>query len=196
MSARRRQASGSGFPCVRCGTRLHRELGNPRTIRCPLCRFRMYDYPRACAGVIVLKGDRVLVLRRDHPPKRGWLDTPGGFIDAGESIERAARRELLEETGLRVGQLEWLGYYWDRYYLRGFGYFPTMNFSFLARWKSGTPRAADDAASVEWIPIASLGRARSRLAFAHMTAVIRDVRRWLRGAARERPETLRSARDR
>ncbi len=182
MTTRRRASvsRSSGFPCARCGTRLLRELGDPRKIRCPVCRYRMYDYPRPCAGIIVLRDDRVLVLRRDHPPKRGWIDTPGGFIDAGESIESAARRELLEETGLRVGRLAWLGYYWDRYYLRGFGYFPTMNFYFLARWRSGEPRAADDAASVEWAPLERLGRAGGRMAFRHMTRVIRDVRRRVR----------------
>lgn len=98
-------------------------------------------------------------------------------MDAGESIEAAARRELREETGLRVGRLEWLGFYWDRYYLRGFGYFPTMNFYYLARWRSGTPRAADDAASAQWMPVARLGRSGARFAWAHMRMLVRDVRR-------------------
>jgi len=137
----------------------------------------MFDYPRVCAGMIVLRGDDVLVLRRGDPPRRGYLDTPGGFIDPGESIDRAARRELLEETGLRVGRLEWLGFYWDRYYLKGFGYFPTMNFYYVARWKGGTPRAADDAASVDWVPLARLTRRPDRFAWKHMARVIRDVKR-------------------
>jgi len=186
MTARRRGSSAGSlrFPCVRCGTLLRREPGHPPRIRCPVCRYRMYDYPRPCAGIIVLKGDRVLVLRRGHPPKRGWLDTPGGFIDAGESIDGAARRELREETGLVVGRLEWIGYYWDRYYLKGFGYIPTLNFYFLARWRSGEPRAADDAASVEWASIEDLGRRGARMAFRHMTRVIRDVQAQLNGGVR------------
>jgi len=134
--------------------------------------------------MIVLRGRDVLVLRRGDPPKRGFLDTPGGFIDAGESIEGAARRELLEETGLRVGRLERLGCYWDRYYLKGFGYLPTMNFYYLARWRSGTPRAADDAASVEWVPLSRLSRSSNRLAWKHMARVIRDAGRRVRGGAR------------
>src|SRR2546422_1990412 len=144
----------TAFPCARCGAPLRRarplrgaRQSGPPEIRCPRCRFLMFDYPRPCAGMLVLKGRSLLVLRRGHHPRRGYLDTPGGFIDAGEDIEEAARRELLEETGLNVGRLQWFGFYWDRYFLRGFGYFPTMNFYCLARWRSGEPKAADDAAS-------------------------------------------------
>jgi len=171
------------FPCARCGLALRRQqpVGprgrRPLEIRCPRCRYLIYDYPRPCAGLLVVKDGSVLVLRRGHAPRRGCLDTPGGFIDAGEGMEEAARRELLEETGLEVGRCEWLGFYWDRYYLRGFGYFPTMNFYYLARWRSGEPRASDDAASVEWMPITRLGRTGARLAWRHMGELFRDLRR-------------------
>lgn len=124
-----------------------------------------------------MKGDDVLVLRRGDPPRKGWLDTPGGFIDANESIEGAARRELKEETGLTVGRVESLGMYWDRYHLRGFGYIPTMNFYFLASWRSGVPAPGDDAASAEWMPLSKLGRAGARLAWRHMGRVLSEVRR-------------------
>ncbi len=134
----------------------------------------MFDYPRPCAGVLVLRGPEVLMLRRAHPPRIGWVDIPGGFMDAGESIESAARRELKEETGLRVGKLHPMGFYWDRYYLRGFGYFPTMNFYYWARYRGGQPRAADDAASAEWVDPAGVG---TRLAWKHMKSVLRDLER-------------------
>ena len=179
------------FPCVRCGTPITREAGRPDRLQCPVCRYRIYDYPRPCAGIIVLRGDSVLVLRRGHAPKRGWLDTPGGFIDAGESIEAAARRELREETGLAAGRMEWLGFYWDRYFLKGFGFFPTMNFYYVTRWRRGVPRAGDDAASAEWVPMDRLGRSRDRFAWRHMAQVLGDVKRgaWGRRAATPAPVT-------
>ena len=140
----------------------------------------IYDYPRPCAGMIVMKDGAVLVLRRGDPPRRGRLDTPGGFIDAGEGIEQAARRELKEETGLTVGRAEPLGMFWDRYHLLGFGYIPTMNFYYLARWRSGTPIAADDAASVEWMPLDRLVHVERRLAWKHMAELLRALKRRLR----------------
>jgi len=167
--------------CLRCGRAISRSRrGRPAGVLkvvCPRCRYLMYDYPRPCAGMVVVKGDAVLMLRRGHAPKRGCLDVPGGFMEAEEGIEAAARRELKEETGLRVGPVEWLGFYWDRYYLRGFGYFPTMNFYYLARWRRGEPRAADDAASAEWISIARLGGRDPRYAWKHMGRVFADVKR-------------------
>jgi 8-oxo-dGTP diphosphatase len=168
----------STIPCARCGRPIRRtQREDPRKLRCPRCRYLLYDYPRIAAGMIVVKRGAVLLLRRAHTPRRGCLDIPGGFVDAGETIEGAARRELREETGLAVGRIRPLGFYWDRYFIRGFGYFPTMNFYYLARWRSGTPRAADDAASSEWVPISKLGRTGARLAWKHMTQVFREVRR-------------------
>jgi ADP-ribose pyrophosphatase YjhB (NUDIX family) len=180
VSASRAKTSGPSFPCARCGKPLRRTSGErPRRIACSHCRYLIYDYPRPCAGMLVVKGDDVLLLRRAHPPRKGWVDVPGGFMDANEDIAEAARRELKEETGLTVGRVEPLGFYWDRYYLEGFGYFPTMNFYFLARWRGGEPRAADDAASTEWVPLRGLGGAGARYAFQHMRLVFRDLRRRL-----------------
>ena len=170
--------SGPAFPCARCGRPLRRTSGErPRKITCARCGFLIYDYPRSCAGLVVIKGDAVLLLRRAHLPRRGCFDVPGGFMEAGESVERAARRELEEETGLTVGRVELLGTYWDRYHLRGFGWIPTMNTYFLGRWRRGVPRAADDAAAAEWVPLARLGSREARYAWQHMTALFRDVRR-------------------
>jgi len=138
----------------------------------------IYDYPRSASGMLVVKGDQVLLLERAHPPREGYLDSPGGFIEAGEMPEAAAHRELREETGLRVRDAAWLGFYWDTYFIRGFGRFPVMNFYYAARWRGGEPRPADDAASAAWVPIRSLERLRRRFAWAHMAAMLRDLARW------------------
>jgi len=178
------EGGGPSFPCARCGRPLRRAAGErPPKIRCPRCRYLIYDYPRPCAGLVVVRDGTVLLLRRRHPPRRGFLDVPGGFMDAGESIEGAARRELREETGLELGRVEPLGFYWDRYFLKGFGWLPTMNFYFIGRWRRGEARAADDAASAEWVPLAQLGGRRARYAWRHMGPLFRDMKRRV-GAAR------------
>lgn len=181
----------SGFPCARCGrtlTRLRATARRPVAIRCPRCRFLMYDYPRPACGVLVVRDDTVLLLRRADPPRIGRIDIPGGFLESGEGFEQAARRELREETGLTVGALAFLGLYWDDYLLKGFGRFPTMNLYFAATHRSGTPVAADDAASADWVPLSRLAALRRHFAWAHMPRVLADLRRWRAG--RHRPPAL------
>jgi 8-oxo-dGTP diphosphatase len=157
--------------------RSSRRAGAPRhlQIACPRCRYKLYEYPRLCVGFLVTRGDEVLVLTRGHQPRRGYLDLPGGFLEEGEDFERAARRELFEETALRVGRAELLGTYWDRYALPGFGSFPTLNYYYVASWRSGSPRAGDDAAHAEWVPIARVRRRAPRFAWRHMRRVLSDL---------------------
>ena len=171
------------FPCAVCGRAVTRRAATatrPKHITCPRCRYMIYDYPRSAAGMLVVRRGDVLLLERAHAPRIGYLDIPGGFIEACEEIEGAARRELKEETGLTLGRVDWLGFYWDTYAIKGFGRFPVMNFYFAGRWRSGEPKAADDAASAAWVPIRSLAGLRKRFAWAHMSPLLEDLARWAR----------------
>jgi len=98
--------------------------------------------------VVVDAKRRVLLVRRGHPPFKGKYGLPGGFVDVGETVEDACRRELKEETGVKAGRLELLGVYSDpKRDPRGH----TCSVVFLTRVARATPRAGDDAAAAEWV---------------------------------------------
>lgn len=114
--------------------------------------------------VVVDAEGRILLIRRGHPPFKGQYALPGGFVDRGETVEEAARRELFEETGVRVRRISLVGVYSkpDRD-PRGH----TCSVAFLARVRGGRAKAGDDAAAAEWV---SVGK-RTRLAFDHRRIV-------------------------
>ena len=122
--------------------------------------------------VVVDARNRVLVIRRGHPPFKGMHALPGGFVEVGETLEDACRRELMEETGVKAGKLQLLGVYSDP------GRDPrghTCAVAFLARISSAKARAGDDAAAVEWIDDWS----KITLAFDH-GKILADARRAIR----------------
>ncbi len=98
--------------------------------------------------VVVDPGLGVLMVRRKNPPFKGELALPGGFVDIGETVEEAAKRELMEETGLEATTLRLVGVYSkpDRD-PRGH----TCSVAFLADVRNKDAKAGDDAAAVAWV---------------------------------------------
>ncbi|MEZ5924758.1 MAG: NUDIX hydrolase [Hyphomicrobiaceae bacterium] len=91
---------------------------------------------------------RFLLIRRGHPPFKGAWALPGGFVDPGERVEDACRRELREETGLEAGDLHLVGVYSDPGRdPRG----PTVSIAYRTRIPGGTPSSGSDAADARWV---------------------------------------------
>ena len=111
--------------------------------------------------VVIDRQGRVLLIRRKHPPFEGHYALPGGFVDVGERVEDACRRELEEETGAKVGRMHLIGVYSqpDRD-PRGH----TCSVAYLARARSNKVQAGDDAAAAEWVA----NWRKQKLAFDHM----------------------------
>jgi ADP-ribose pyrophosphatase YjhB (NUDIX family) len=89
--------------CVRCGASViyAERYGKIRPV-CPRCGWIYFADPKVAAGILVFDEARILLVRRAHSPQKGLWTFPAGFVDAGEDPARAAERECLEETGLRV----------------------------------------------------------------------------------------------
>lgn len=97
--------------CPRCGSPdyVFSQCSTGGTRHCDACGHRDYNNPiTAVAAFIIDPLDRVLLIRRAKDPARGKLAPPGGFVDAGESLEQAVHREISEEIGLGITDLRYL----------------------------------------------------------------------------------------
>ena len=98
--------------------------------------------------VVLNPRGEVLLIERKNEPFKGQFALPGGFVDIGETVEEACRRELLEETGVKAGRLALVGVYSDPDRdPRGH----TASVVFMTRVRSSKIEAGDDAASACWV---------------------------------------------
>lgn len=113
--------------------------------------------PLVGIGAVVLRAGCVLLVRRGHPPAQGQWSLPGGAQELGETAEAAARRELLEETGLHVGPLHLVAHV-DSIHRDEAGRirFHYTILDFAALWTAGEPRAGGDALDAAFTPLEQL----------------------------------------
>lgn len=121
--------------------------------------------PLLTVDCVVIDGEgRLLLIRRKNPPFEGQYALPGGFVDVGETVEAAAKRELVEETGVKAGKLRLVGVYSDpKRDSRGH----TCSVAYLVKVKAPKAIAGDDAAEVAWVS----NWRREKLAFDHRKIV-------------------------
>ena len=119
---------------------------------------------------IVERDDKLLLVKRKKDPFKGSLSFPGGKVDIGEKVEDAVKRELREETSLEIELTDILGVYSDPARdPRGH----RISVTFIARIISGEAKAADDAESIEWLPLND----QRNLAFDH-NKILKDYQQW------------------
>jgi 8-oxo-dGTP diphosphatase len=121
----------------------------------PMGNMTEINHPIPGAGIVVWRGDEVLLIKRGKPPFAGEWSIPGGKIEYGETAAEAALRELAEETGVTAritGLIDVIdsigstqsGTDSDWHYLL---------VDFAGVWVSGEPIAGDDAIEAGFFPL-------------------------------------------
>jgi ADP-ribose pyrophosphatase YjhB (NUDIX family) len=115
--------------------------------------------PLVGIGVVLLKPDAVLLVRRGKPPAAGTWSLPGGAQKLGEPAEMAARRELKEEAGLEAGPLRLVCHVDSIHHdPAGLVQYHYTILDFVAPWLGGEPVAGGDVTDAVFAPLDALER--------------------------------------
>ena len=118
---------------------------------------------RSRSSCLVSDGDRLLFVQRGAEPQIGKWCFPGGYVDRGEEVRAAARREVREETGLEVEITGLIGVY-------SLPSNPVIVIAYLGSVRSGELTAGTDAEDAGWFKVDGL----PELAFPHNVKIIED----------------------
>ena len=107
--------------------------------------------PKAAVGAVIIEGGKVLLVKRKYPPKKGKWAIPGGSVNLGETLQTAAAREVMEETGLTIEAIDPI-YTFDliEHDPEGKILFHFVIVDLSAKYISGTPQPADDVSDARW----------------------------------------------
>jgi NADH pyrophosphatase NudC (nudix superfamily) len=110
--------------CPRCGKQPVAAF-NGNAMRCGTCGFEYFHNCASCVAAIIETGRGIVLTVRNHQPKRGKLDLPGGFCNYGESLEDALVREVKEEINLDIADIAYFGSFPNIYRYKSVTYFTT-----------------------------------------------------------------------
>lgn len=140
--------------CPYCGGALAKKWWEgAERLFCDSCQEAIYENPVPATCLVVVDDlKQILLVKRSVAPQVGKWCLPGGFMELGETPEKAALRELKEETALegRIDTL--LGVTTSR----GDQYAMVLLIGYLVTQFTGRPMAGDDAAAVKFFPISKL----------------------------------------
>ncbi len=118
--------------------------------------------------------NKVLIIKREKDPFKDYFSLPGGFVNEGEKVEDAVRREAEEELLVKVEPIDILGVYSDpNRDPRGH----IMSITFIAKITSGELKAGDGVAELRWIEINNLTNI--KFGFDH-SKILDDYQSWLK----------------
>jgi ADP-ribose pyrophosphatase YjhB (NUDIX family) len=113
--------------------------------------------PFLAVSAAVVRDGKILVVRRARPPANGLYTLPGGVVEAGETLEEAVAREVLEETSLTIAPVALAGFREaiardrDERVERHF-----VILCFASRWLSGEPILNEELSEARWLDPAEI----------------------------------------
>ncbi len=109
--------------------------------------------PALTVDAVLIKDEEIVLIKRQNEPFKNHWALPGGFVEYGETVEHAAQREVVEETGLCVVPTLLIGVYSDPHRdPRGH----VVSIAFLMSITSGTLAGGSDAIEARFWPLAAL----------------------------------------
>ena len=159
--------------CPLCGKQMEAvELDGLERLRCAdsECGFVYYHNPIPAAGAILVEDERILLVKRAHPPRIGYWCVPAGFMEWGEHPSETARREVEEETGLEIE----LDSFFEVYTGRDDPRVNAVLMLYLAHRTGGRLSPGDDADETRFF---SLDAPPENIAFESHVRAIRDYNR-------------------
>ena len=110
-------------------------------------------------GVVVFKNDCVLLIKRNKPPKSFEWSIPGGAQNLGERLRETAKREVIEEAGIEIENINLLDVvdFIDHDGNRGVKYHYSL-IDYAATYKEGSLIAGDDAVEARWVAMDELAQ--------------------------------------
>ena len=116
---------------------------------------RLYpDQPVVGVGSVIIKEDKIALIKRGNEPAKGKWTIPGGLVELGESPEQAVIRETKEETGLDVEKTSLIDVVSNvDLDAQGKVKYHYVIIDYFVHVKSGTAEAASDAMELRWVPL-------------------------------------------
>ena len=159
--------------CPLCGKPLAAsEIDGHQRMACrdERCDYIYYQNPVPAAGAFIVQNNRVLLVKRAHPPRVGWWCLPAGFMEWHEHPSQTAVREIKEETGLNIKLTSFFEVYSGQDDPRT----NAVLMLYLADVIGGTLEPADDALEVRYF---SFNELPDNIAFASHREALADYKR-------------------
>lgn len=150
--------------CQRCAAPLSRKpIDGRRRSYCPACGFIVFLDPKVAVVILAMLDNGIVMVKRGVEPHLGRWAFPSGFVDRGEVVERAAIREMKEETGLDVALDALIGVYSQEAN-------PVVLIVYAARITGGSLTPGHDAEDARAFPLTAL----PPLPFPHDARILAD----------------------